>query len=422
MISRWLHPNLLVTVAILQLLALTGMAQQTAVLNNRAYPFIRYDLNRIEIPEDTIGWNLFTEKLSGHLHHKKEPVNIVQIGGSHVQADHWTGKVRDNFNQYFNQLESTRGMFFPYRAVKTNGSVQYEVTVNKNWEGYRNVKLTAPGNMGLMGWTATARDSGQMIDVRFKPDSISALHFDRLRIFHDDSAESFRLTVTVADSVHVTTYDRECGCSEVHLPDCFDQFTLTVHRTDTLQKNFVLHGIQTMLNQPLITFHSVGVNGASVGSYLNSTLLEHQLALLNPHLIIFSIGINDSFDKQFTRQTFEASYSELIRRIRSTCPEAVFLFVTNTDSYRKARRSFYKNPKGKEVQQAMHNLALEHCGVVWDLFAVMGGYGSIATWKRHHLAARDLIHLSTKGYRLVGDLFFNALIESLHDKSDIEQP
>lgn len=422
MINRRLFADLFFPIVFLQLYTTLGVAQQTVNGNKQIYPFIRYDLNRIEIPEDTIGWNLFTEKLRGHLHHKKEPVNIVQIGGSHVQADHWTGQIRSNINQYFNQLESTRGMFFPYRAVKTNGSVQYDVTVNQSWEGFRNVKLRTPGNMGLMGWTATARDSGQMIDIQFKPDSISALHFDRLRIFHDDSAESFRLTVTVVDSVYSTTYDTVCGCSEVLLPDCFDRFTLTVHRTDTLQKSFVLHGIQTLLDQPLITFHSVGVNGASLSSYLNSTLFENQLALLNPHLIIFSIGINDTFDKQFTRQVFEASYSELIRRIRSTCPDALFLFVTNTDSYRKVRRNFYKNPKGKEVQQAMHNLAQEHCGVVWDLFAVMGGYGSIATWKRHHLAARDLIHLSTRGYRVVGDLFFDALTNSIHQLNATEQP
>lgn len=386
---------------------------QEPMIHEVKYPFVKYDLNKIDIPGDSSRWLNFSEKIRNHSDSLNGTLNIVQIGGSHVQADIWTGRVRENLNRMFNQTESCRGVIFPYRAVKTNGALQYDVTFNKNWEGFRNVRLLMPDNMGMLGWKATARDSGQYIDITLKGDTVSRFVFNRLRIFHEKSDSSFQFTVNINDSIYEPVYIDSCGCSEVNAPGKYNRFVLTVHKTDSLQQSFILHGIQTILDAPGVTYHSIGVNGASVGSYLNCNLFEHQLAWLRPDLIIFSIGINDSFGKEFTQEGFEASYSELIRRIRAVCPDVAFLFITNTDSYKKVRRHFHKNPKGKEVQKAMYNLAMQHSGVVWDLFATMGGYGSIATWKRNGLANRDLIHLTRKGYHLVGDLFYDAFIRSV---------
>jgi lysophospholipase L1-like esterase len=379
------------------------------------YPFVRYHLNQIHIPGDSAAYLRLTEKLNTQFETHAGQINIVQIGGSHVQADIWTSRMRENLNRFFVQPESSRGIIFPYKAIKTNGALQYDVSYNKHWEGLRNVRLLQPDRIGLMGWKATARDSGQYIDITLKGDTVSRFVFNRLRIFHEAGDSIFSFTLSIQDSTYYPVYHDTCYCSEFSFPDLHNQFRITVHKTDTAQQEFVLHGIQTILDQPSVTYHSIGVNGASVGSYLNCMLFENQLAFLQPDLIIFSIGINDSFGKDFTQSAFEASYSELIRRIKTTCPNATLLFVTNTDSYKKYRKKFYKNPKGKEVQSAMFNLAREHGGAVWDLFEVMGGFGSIATWKRNGLASRDLIHLSRKGYLLTGDLMFDALIQSLRN-------
>lgn len=377
---------------------------------DKKFEFIHYELNRIIIPGDSIAFQGFINKLKSLSYTKASQVNIVHIGGSHVQADMWTGRIREDFNRLLNQTESARGMMFPYKAVKTNGSLQFDVVFNKIWEGYRNVKLLMPDEMGLMGWTATARDSGQFMDVTLKGDTVSSFYFDKLRIFHNADEESFDFDVKINDSIYQPVFIDSCKCSEITPVSKSKQFVLTVHKTDSLQKQFVLHGIQTILNQPGLTYHSVGVNGASVKSYLNCNLLADQIQYLNPDLIIFSIGINDSFDKDFTRDGFEAGYNELISRIKVTCPDAAILFITNTDSYKKVKRSFYKNLKGREVQLAMTALAKQHHAAVWDLYAVMGGLGSISKWKKHGLAQKDLIHLTRNGYFIIGDLLFDAII------------
>ena len=375
------------------------------------YDFIRYDLNKIELPGDSMAFKKLMNKFSLLSDSNQGHINIVQIGGSHVQADMWTSRVRENFNRTFNQSESSRGMIFPYKAVKTNGSFQFEIAYNKVWEGYRNVKLTQPDNMGLMGWTATARDSCQFMDITMKGDTISSFFFDKLRIFHEVNIYSFSFTVTIDDSIYHPQYVDSCKCSEVIPVAKSKRFVLTVYKSDSLQREFTLHGIQTLLNEPGITYHSVGVNGASLKSYLNCNLLEEQLAMLKPDLIIFSIGINDSFDKEFTREKFEDNYCGLIERIRRTCPGVAFMFVSNTDSYKRVKRNYYKNLKGNEVKHSMYSLGKEYNAGVWDLFSIMGGLGSMSKWKRSGLAQRDMIHLTKNGYYILGDLMFEAFLK-----------
>jgi lysophospholipase L1-like esterase len=45
----------------------------------------------------------------------------------------------------------------------------------------------------------------------------------------------------------------------------------------------------------------------------------------------------------------------------------------------------------------------------------MGGLGSINRWLGAGLSAPDRIHLSGKGYRLQGDLLYDALVNSYGD-------
>jgi lysophospholipase L1-like esterase len=374
------------------------------------FPFIKYDQSRIEFPGDSSAFVSLFRKMRVLHETGFGSINIVHVGGSHVQADFWTGKIRENFNGFFSQKESARGIIFPYRAVKTNGSVQFDVVTSKPWEGYRCVRLQQPADMGLMGWDATARDSGQTMEITFKGDTISSFYFDFLRIFHHQNDSVFRFTVQSGDSVYQPVYADSCRCSVVELKEKSNRFLLTVHRTDSVQNYFTLQGIQTQLHKPLIAYHSVGVNGASVSSFLNCNLLAGQIQYLHPDLVVFSIGINDSFDKDFTREVFERNYSELVKRIRQVNPDVAFLFITNTDSYKRVKKQVYKNMNGKKVRESMFALAEVHGAAVWDMYTVMGGLGSIATWRRNGLAQRDLIHLTNRGYRVMGDLFFEAFI------------
>ena len=65
----------------------------------------------------------------------------------------------------------------------------------------------------------------------------------------------------------------------------------------------------------------------------------------------------------------------------------------NTDESRTNRELVCGNRKG-----------------LWDLFNIMGGLESMMRWEEEGLAKKDKIHFTNKGYTLIGDLFFNALM------------
>ena len=153
---------------------------------------------------------------------------------------------------------------------------------------------------------------------------------------------------------------------------------------------------------------------------MRCTLLEQDLALAPPSLVIFGIGINDAniMPQTFNPEQFKANYRELIRRIRTVSPRCCFLFITNNDcwfSFRGRRRQY--NTNTPRVQQAMRELAAEVDGAVFDVFSLMGGLRSSAAWVRARLQRPDHIHFTREGYELWGDLLYNALVKTLPEDS-----
>ena len=57
-------------------------------------------------------------------------------------------------------------------------------------------------------------------------------------------------------------------------------------------------------------------------------------------------------------------------------------------------------------------MAEDYGAAVWDQFDVMGGLRSMQDWEKAGWAQKDKVHFTREGYRLMGDLLYNALIES----------
>ena len=91
-----------------------------------------------------------------------------------------------------------------------------------------------------------------------------------------------------------------------------------------------------------------------------------------------------------------------------------YIFITNNDSFRKEKiegQTYYHvNENGDNAREVFYILAEKHDAALWDLFNIMGGMESMMRWEEEGLAKKDKIHFTNKGYILIGDLFFNALM------------
>ncbi len=373
------------------------------------FPFIEYEKNALIFPGSHQGFENFYGKIDTLLFRGKGQINVVHVGGSHIQADMWSDRMRQRLQTFFPGNRGSRGLLFPYRMAKTNNPYNYKAEFTGTWNGCRCVQRNRGCTFGLTGINVTTYDTLTTIYIYFRGEDYPQYAFDRVRVFHDLGPDSYSIRVANDSVLYTSELDEASGFTRFQLGEYLTELKLEIRKTDPGQNHFTLYGISLESEDPGFIYHSIGVNGAATTSYKRCQLWEQHLKAIQPDLVVFSVGINDANGPNFDPNYYERNYDELVRRVYSANPNAAILFTTNNDSYYKRR---YPNKNAEKVRSAMLNLARRHGGAVWDMYGVMGGLGSIKTWVEAGLANPDKIHLLKPGYVLVGDLMFNALMQA----------
>ena len=131
------------------------------------------------------------------------------------------------------------------------------------------------------------------------------------------------------DSASVKKVIKTDDYFEFELNQLTDSLNLKISKPAGVSGSFTLYGIVSESAPNGILYHSIGINGAQVPSFLRCDLFEQQLAALKPDLVILGLGINDAYSKKFSPEVYEENYTELIAGIRRAVPEAAIIFTTN---------------------------------------------------------------------------------------------
>lgn len=371
------------------------------------HDFVVYDSTDIRFYNDSSNYDTFFGKLDDLIFNGNGKVRVMQIGGSHIQADIWSDQLRKNFQTLAPSLNGGRGFLFPYRLAHTNNPYYYKCTSTGEWTGFRNSLMKQDTTWGVSGITAATMDSAATLKFYFRGDKTPYYDFNSIKIFHNVEDTNYCIEL-ISDTCTSIVVNEEIGYTEFILDHFVDTFEFNIYRSDTNVSAFNLYGISLDNDDPGVIYTSVGVNGASTKSYLRCDLFTQHLKAVNPDLVIFCIGINDAYDPNFNPKKYESNYDTLVSWIRSVNPKAEFLFVTNNDSYYKRR---YPNKRVFEARDAMIRLANKHNSGMWDMFNVMGGLGSCNKWIKNGCAKKDKIHLTKDGYILMGDLMFSSIMK-----------
>ena len=366
------------------------------------YPFIPADRNTLQFPGgESEEFGLFLRKLDTLLDTGKGDVRILHVGGSHVQAGTWTDRLRARFRALRYGMDGGRGLVFPFSAAGTNTPISYSSSYTGNWEKTNCLKPDCV--LGLTGMAITANDTSARVAVDLLPRELH-MHqprytFNRVDVLGSGTLEPV-LLLQGRDTLRGVTGQ---GITHFDLP----------YFTDWIQVAFAggpgrytLRGLYLDKPNTGFTMVEAGVNGAATGSWLKCDEWEEDLRRVRPDLVIFSIGIND-IQGDFDPVHFKANYRQLIRKVRRVNPHCAILFTGINDSWRK--RSV--NPHTPACEEAFEALAREYKAVYWDWFGIMGGMGSMAAWQQAGLAQSDKIHFTTEGYKLLGDMLFDALMD-----------
>lgn len=397
-----------IVVLLLVLFALNTSAQQLNGALYKKYPFLKTERNKLDFEGDSLGFLKFYQKLDTLIFKGKGQVNIVHFGGSHVQAGTLSNRMREQWLSLSPGLKQSRGFFFPYKLAKTNQPYNYHVNYDGFWEGCRCAKPSSKCSWGVSGINASTVDTNAAFTITAYDSDTSTYQFNRVRIFYVMHDTSLVIRPDSTFQIESVRYDSTVQFVEFRFKEHYNKLSCVLNKTDSLQQGFTLQGIQYISDEPGLTYHSIGVNGAATYSFLRCENFTNQLQSLKPDLVIFGLGINDAYrpENQFSGLQYENNYDSLVARIRSVNPDCTFIFMTNNDSYYKRR---YPNPNILKVQKAMRSLSKKYECAVWDLYEIMGGYNSIKIWERYGLAKKDKIHFTRQGYILNADLLFEAI-------------
>jgi hypothetical protein len=374
----------------------------------RHYPFVRTELNTLH--NDSLSMKTFYHKLAELKSGKRNRINIVHIGDSHIQADLFSGTVRQLIQLDFGN--AGRGFVFPYRVAKSNEPSSYKTSSNVKWESKRNVFPDQRLPIGVGGFTIETRDTNATLSLLVKNQGKLDYSFTKFTLFHEKGLGSY--SYVVCDSLNCKIGELDAGKLDPSPFVSSAEFSTPLHQllircTSKDSGCSRIYGMLLENGKPGILYSMIGVNGAEFRHFNLSEHFQEQLSFLQPDLIILSMGTNEGFSGAFDKDLFERNMDTLVSGLRARNPGAEIILTTPGDSFRKSRKGRVKNPNMTIARNTVIDYAENHGCAWWDLYEIMGGYGSMSKWYLAHLAARDRVHFSGTGYVIQGGLFYKAL-------------
>lgn len=372
-------------------------------------PLINPALNYIQYPQNLKAFYTALQQINNSKTNKKgnkrQKVTILHIGDSHIQAGFLTDKMRQLLqNKYGN---GGRGLIFPYKTIHSTQPDNILVTSTGIWQGYSSVRTNVFSRWGISGFTAITQDEKATITLQpsyKKPENIT-----KIKIFYPlFDKTSFDLKLLATHKEIKSSKIDENGYVEYLFDVPQKLVSLYFKQQHVEQKQFILQGLTWENDNRGIIYHTAGVNGADVESFLRCADFQKQITALNPDLVIISLGANDILVPNFKPDLFKINYKILLQQIKNAAPNASILVTSPNISCNFEKQP---NPHSDLLVTALSELAKNEALAFWDFYTLSGKKENIATWTKENLLTNDKIHLFKKGYELQAQELFKALVK-----------
>lgn len=388
-------------------------AQDTVALKlEKRFNFLKEQSNIIS---NSIALSPFYEKLYQLKKTKKGTVNIVHIGDSHIQADLLTHTVRQLLQKEFGN--AGRGFIFPGRLARTNEPQNIYTSSDAVWEAKRIVFADQPLPIGLGASTIRTGQSNAKFIIRTMDSPQLDYRFNKINIFYKKDFTSFNLLLKDSSGNQLAyagpyTDEKYPNYSSVIFPYPVHQVEFQIIQSLINQNQLTLFGFSLMNNNPGISYHSIGGNGAKFKNYLDAQYFFDQTQALSPDLFIISLGTNEAIDYPTIDKQFSNQVEEFIKKLKKINPDALVVITIPADFYRKRTR---RNPGVESIRSKLMEFVDKNNIACWDLYAAVGGKHSADHWKKNNLLQPDGVHSTRAGYEVQGKMLYEALIKGYNE-------
>jgi len=328
---------------------------------------------------------------------RTKPVTIIHIGDSHVASDSFSQGIRRALQAEFG--DAGRGTVVPAGAFKYAHTDQLKQSRSGSWRSDTALK-NRKGLFGLAGVNVSSASSSASLKMASKTGEFDAV------------------SVTVATGPKQGSFVVKVGgVSEKFNARSAKHGSKTFRlaaRGTTVKLNPAGGGATRVLtwgtqkNQPGIRYDNFGLIGATVNitKRFDTQLVKNDIRAADPDLIVYGYGTNEGFNDNLNLARYTKYANTYLDLLTSAAPNADVVIIGTSDGLRRRKRGgkscgggWYEPPKLSPLRQAMKQVAADRKAGYWDWSLSMGGKCSANRWAAKGLAARDRVHLTSKGYR-----------------------
>ncbi len=336
-------------------------------------------------------------------HTRSEHVRVAWLGDSHGASDFWSGALRTALQKRF----GNGGPGFVNLGHKGYRHDGVKMEIGGKWQsrpkGASTVIASGDGIFGLGGFLMHSEDGGARSLLKLPtqdPPLPAALTWDLCYklVTRKDELE-VKLDGAVVGKIPAAKEARGALNHRVFTSKTA-QPAFQVSQTAGLPE---LCGVVIEADpaaQPGVVLDTLGINGARLATPLawNQASWVAELARRSPSLVILEYGTNESSDYSIDPAVYTARLADVMTRVHLASAKSDCLVLAPTDRGDTQDRT----PRVRDaLEQAAKAVG---CGF-WDTYKIMGGKGSILTWRAETppRAAADGVHLTMRGYHELGD-------------------
>lgn len=384
------------------------------------YPFIKTEMNNILMNGDD--WTVLRDKLASS---NSSLFSVVHIGDSHIQADVSTDRIRNHFQENFGS--GGRGLVTPLKIAGTNEPFNYSFTTDTRNVSAKLMKQPWMTDIGFTGvaFTPHTLKYGIMLSTEV-PRTPDGTEFNRVRLFASGKVFVDHATQSSGEPVKFDVM-RTDDYTDIVFERPVTSVRMGMHSFEPV----TIYGAELAGAETGVRYHAIGNNGATYSSYNRLGSMGRDISMLQPDLVIVSLGTNEAFGK-VDDDLFYAEIDYLVKDIKKNNPGVRILLTTPMEcqkSTRTSRRVRTRNGKRRTVYSSKKNYSVNtdvkrlrdvilDYGVrngiaVYDWYEVAGGDGASAKWLDSGLMNNDRIHDTFTGYELTGDLMYDAILKTI---------
>jgi lysophospholipase L1-like esterase len=371
-------------------------------------------------------------------------LTILQIGDSHTEAEHFSGRLRALFQARFGN--AGRGMLAPGAPVDYWRPYQVRAQQAGKWQVFSSNKSDhAPLPFGLSGFVVRGASPTDSMTLLAGDDSEG---FDSVEIGYYRRPDGGTIDVTVdgkpVDEIATRGESYAMARQAFRLAAAGRRLEVRPHGDGSVD----VADWAVYRNSRGVVLTSHGFSGAQVGimERWDWTTVASQLRELDPSLIVLAFGTNEGYAPKSRLQDYESRLQARIGALQQAAPNASIVLVAGPDANRipgycggngaqhdrmpckplsadevagydallsRSDRSLcrWHTPGSYDlVRAAQRAVALRTGMYFWDWLEAQGGMCSAYRWEQEGLVHKDRVHMKKDGYWRSADQLYAMLL------------